>query len=291
MKLYQFKHFVAVVETGSFTKGGQHAAVSQPALSASIAKLETELGVKLLDRHRSRVVLTPAGDRFLETAKSILLACNTVKAELKCTVVPKPLRIGILQTLSTFRVAKLLSAYMETKPNTEVQLFDASREDLLEQLSEQRLDVIITSLVNDGTKFTTRPLFKEPYILAISRHHRFARENSVKLADLESEPFIIRTSCETFQQTSKVLESRGIKTRIAYQTDQDDRALALVAAGVGISLFPTLTQSPDVIQVRVRDFDVVRTIGIQWYDRFADEHLKRFITFTQNHDWRATAPE
>jgi DNA-binding transcriptional LysR family regulator len=53
MELYQIKHFIAVAETGGFTKGAQRVAISQPAISASIAKLETELDVKLLDRRRS----------------------------------------------------------------------------------------------------------------------------------------------------------------------------------------------------------------------------------------------
>jgi DNA-binding transcriptional LysR family regulator len=64
MELYQIKHFIAVVETGGFTKGGQRVAISQPAISASIAKLEAELDVKLLDRRRSPVVPTAARARF-----------------------------------------------------------------------------------------------------------------------------------------------------------------------------------------------------------------------------------
>ena len=61
MELYQIKHFIAVAETGGFTKGAQRVAISQPAISASIAKLESELDVKLLDRRRSPVVPTAAG--------------------------------------------------------------------------------------------------------------------------------------------------------------------------------------------------------------------------------------
>ena len=62
MELYQIKHFVAVVEAGGFTKGAERVAVSQPAISASIAKLEAELNVKLLERRHSQVVPTPAGN-------------------------------------------------------------------------------------------------------------------------------------------------------------------------------------------------------------------------------------
>jgi DNA-binding MarR family transcriptional regulator len=66
MEIYQIIHFIAVVETGSFTKGADRAAVSQSAISASIAKLEAEFDVQLLDRRRSPVVPTDAGERLLE---------------------------------------------------------------------------------------------------------------------------------------------------------------------------------------------------------------------------------
>jgi DNA-binding transcriptional LysR family regulator len=82
MELYQIWHFVSVAETESFTIGAQRAAVSQPALSASIAKLERELDVKLLDRRHQRVVLTEGGEVFLNTARSVQFACNSVKPEL-----------------------------------------------------------------------------------------------------------------------------------------------------------------------------------------------------------------
>ena len=85
MELHQIRHFVSVAETGSFTKGAQRAAVSQPALSASIAKLELELDAKLLDRRHQRVVLTKAGEMFLNTARSVLLAWLL---SLSTTVIP-----------------------------------------------------------------------------------------------------------------------------------------------------------------------------------------------------------
>ena len=106
MELHQIRHFVSVAETESAPKGAQRAAVSQPALSASIAKLELELDAKLLDRRHQRVVLTKAGEMFLNTARSVLLACNSVKVELKKIRTPKVLRLGVLRTLSSARIFK-----------------------------------------------------------------------------------------------------------------------------------------------------------------------------------------
>src|SRR5260370_15153283 len=98
MELYQIRHFAAVAQTGSFTKAAIRAAVSQPALSTSIAKLEEELGVKLFHRSPKAVTLTPAGRRFHMTAQEVLGACNKVKAELRASVPDRPLPIGVLRT-------------------------------------------------------------------------------------------------------------------------------------------------------------------------------------------------
>src|ERR1700730_1087741 len=76
MKIHQIKHFIAIVETGSFTKGADRAAVTQSTISISIAKLEAEFGVQLLER-RSPVVPTSAGERLVEVGKAILqLQCG-----------------------------------------------------------------------------------------------------------------------------------------------------------------------------------------------------------------------
>jgi DNA-binding transcriptional LysR family regulator len=96
MEIYQIIHFIAIVETGSFTKGADRAAVSQSAISASIAKLEAEFDVQLLDR-RSPVVPTNAGARLFEAGKAILQICSALKGELETIARPMLLRIGILQ--------------------------------------------------------------------------------------------------------------------------------------------------------------------------------------------------
>src|SRR5208283_4297687 len=83
MEIYQIIHFIAIVETGSFTKGADRAAVSQSAVSVSVAKLEAEFDVQLLDRRHTPVIPTDAGERLLEVGKTILQLCTTLKGELE----------------------------------------------------------------------------------------------------------------------------------------------------------------------------------------------------------------
>lgn len=285
MELYQIRHFVAVIETGSFTKGAQRAAVSQPAISASIARLEAELNVKLLDRRRSPVVPTPAGAHLLEAGKAILNACNKVKAELKTIATPKLLRIGILQSLSSRRVSKLLSGFRRANPHVAIEVFDGSCEQLTAFLEDQQLDSILTILDRDASKFASLVLFKEPYVLAAPEDHRFAKLKSVTLADLHDEPFVLRTRCDFYQDAANVLIERGIKVRVVYQTDQDDRALALVAAGIGLAFVPAHFDAPTVKQVPVLDLGIVREVGLLWPQDREDADLAEFIKFASRHGW------
>jgi DNA-binding transcriptional LysR family regulator len=286
MELNQIRHFIAVAETGSFTKGAQRAAISQLAISASIARLEAELDIKLLDRRRSNVVPTAAGARLLEVGKEILQTCNAVKAELKAISTPKLLRIGILQSFSSRHVSKLLSSFRCTNSHVAIEVFDGFSEQLVELLAERELDAMFTILDGGVSKFVSRVLFKDPYVLAVPKDHRFARRKSVMLADLYDEPFIVRTGCDRFQDASHMLVSRGIKIRVVYKTAQIDRTLALVAAGVGLSFIPARLAMPAVKQVQVADMDFSRTFGLLW-SREREHDLKEFIKFAESHCWTA----
>lgn len=292
MELRQIKHVMAVAETGSFTKASERVCISQPALSASIAKLEAELDVLLFDRRRSRVVPTPAGTRFLEGAATILVQCNSVRAEVRKAAAPQPLRVGVLRTLPSKVVANLLGSFRRHHPDAAISLFDGSRGDLAKRMTERRLHLCITTEeTTDGKGLASKSLFQDRFVLVVPLGHRFADEPSVPLSVIHGEPFISRSCCETFTDTAKELADRGIKPRIAYSTDQDDRALSLVGAGVGVAMFPELFEASGVKQIPFSDFEITRTICVQWHaspDRETDHELvKPFVKIVSTHDWKA----
>ena len=113
----------------------------------------------------------------------------------------------MLQTLSTRHVADLLGAFRRTRPEIVLQLVDAARDELETRLDQEKLDVILTSLDAADQRKNAVVLFKEPYVLAVSLDHRFAKLKSITLKDLNNEPFIVRTSCETFTMGTNALTS------------------------------------------------------------------------------------
>jgi DNA-binding transcriptional LysR family regulator len=285
MELYQIRQFVAVADTGSFTKAAVRAAISQPAISASIGKLEEELGQRLLYRRQGQVTLTPAGERLLSFAREVLSACANIKSELKSLTGIETIRIGALRTLPTVHVAAVMAAFARTGGDVGVELIEGTREELQQRLSQKKLHLNLTSFVdrdNDGGF----PLFVEPYMLMSPVGHPFAKQRSIKLEDLQGERFILRTGCETFKATTDLLIARSIKTKVVYRTDQDDRALGLVAAGLGVALMPALFHMPGVVSVPIRDFETTRTIGLQWLPGTDTlDHVARMIATVRSHSW------
>ena len=108
-----------------------------------------------------------------------------------------------------------------------MEVSDGSSEQLIELLAEWKLEAVFTTLDVGTSKFASRILFKQPYVLAVPPDHRFACRKCVTLAD---EPFIVRTGCDTFQDASNAVVSRGFRIKVVYKTSHIDRTLALVAA-------------------------------------------------------------
>lgn len=283
MELHQIRHFIAVAEAGGFTKGAQRVAVSQPAISASIAKLEAELDVKLLERRHSQVVPTAAGMRLLEVGKAILQSCNAVRAEVRAIANHKCLRIGILQLLFSGHVTGLLRAFREANSDVTLEVVDGTCDQLFWFLEEQEIDAALTILNGTESKFTSRALFTMPYVLAIRKDHRFAQRPAVTLGELANEPFILPDHSPCLQDLTDTLARKGIKVHAVYHTDRDDRALALVAAGLGIALVAGRFEFPAVKQIQVSDLCVSRTVGLVWPYQRNDICLKEFIALAVSH--------
>ncbi len=288
MELYQLRHFLAVAETGSYTRGAERAAVTQPAISASLAKLEAELGARLFDRARREMRLTAAGQRLREVAATVLGACAGVKAELKAARPESGVRFGSLSTMPVDRVGSLCRHFRLTHPDVALDLLDGPSELLEERLAAGKLDVALTrldALPGRSEKVRSRVLMTEPYVLAVPAGHRFAAAAQVSVGDLEGEPFITRTSCETYRRTTEYFASRNIRPRVVYRTDHDERAMAMVRAGLGVALVPASFRDPEVVQVPVSDLPSTRRIGLRWRPAEAGSPLEQFVAFATNHPW------
>ena len=168
MLFRQLEYFVAVAQERHFARAAEKCYVSQPALSAAIAKLERELNVTLINRGHSFEGLTPEGERLVVWAKRILAEHNAFKAEVDAvrSGITGTLRLGTVPAAST-TVSLLLSAFCSAHPLVKVRIRSrlASTE-LHRRLREFELDAAMVHTAPDEVQgVDVTPLYEERYVL------------------------------------------------------------------------------------------------------------------------------
>ncbi|MDC7683698.1 LysR family transcriptional regulator [Asticcacaulis sp. BYS171W] len=260
MEPYLLRYFLAVVETGSFTKAAAACLITQPSLSAGIKRLEEQLGVTLFERNNKRVFLTSAGARFLPRAKTILHECNLAMAEVAASAQARVLRLGVLQTLPSAWVSNLLKGFAATGADVRFDLFDGTEQELQNRFDERGIDYALSiRRVEDGASV---PLYDEGYVLAVADTHPLAGKASVRGEYLADQPMIVRSRCEVLSETSRYFTDRNVRPPLAYRTANDERALSMVAAGIGATVMPESFAAQGVAKVGLEGFMHRRTIAL-----------------------------
>ena len=193
MELRHLRYFVAVAEECHFGRAAERLHMAQPPLSQQIKQLEDELGVQLLTRSTRRVELTPAGERYLERARSILAAIDAAGEEARLIRDGRMGRVAIGFTGSaTYELLPRLSRTLRTElPELELDL----RGELLTPsqvagLVDGTLDVGFLRPPVQAPEVEVHPLRSEPLVAVLPESHALAAGKDVVLADLAEEPFI-----------------------------------------------------------------------------------------------------
>lgn len=257
---YLIRYFIAVVDRGSFSRAAAMAHVSQPTLSAGIAKLERLLGTPLFKRDNRRVELTAAGARFVEHARAIERAFTGAEKVGSGEAAAQLLRIGIASTLPPVMVGAAVTTARKADTNTRIEILDGRMRDLLQRLDRGRLDAVIGPV--PASREMVREIGREDYAMAFAASHPLARRSAVAPAELVNETMLVRRQCEALPETSRFFTAHGVRPFMASRTDDDERALALVASGLAITLVPRCYARKGIILLRLERFDVERTIGL-----------------------------
>src|SRR3954447_13518889 len=131
MELQQLRYFIAIAETGNFTRASERSHVTQPSLSQQVLNLEREVGHKLFHRLGRRAVLTEAGTGFLERARRILFEVENAAKELgDHPSLGRRIMVGAVQTVMPYLITPFIAQCRTTHPN----LFISAREDFRSNL-------------------------------------------------------------------------------------------------------------------------------------------------------------
>jgi len=275
MDRYLLRYFLAVVETGNFSRAAARENVAQPTLSAGIAKLEAELKARLFDRTNRRVHLTEAGSRFLIHARRIEHEYNLAQASVSGAGPGELLRVAVLSTIPTTLVGRALA--LCAGGGERIELLDGTEREVAALLDRRRADLALTIVGPSTDRFASERLAEEGYGLALPASHRLAGARSVAGEDLADEVMMVRRQCEVLAQTSRYFTDRGVRPFFSYRGAGDDKVLALVAAGLGLTVMPDSYQAPGVARVVLEGFPPRRTLGLCYADQAARHRTSGFV--------------
>ena len=199
MELSQIRYFLAVAETLNFTAAANACAVSQPALSKAIRKLEDTLGGELFDRTSQQVALTEFGHtmrvhfELIEENRRKALEAARATAGAKTT----QLNVGVMCTVGPHRFAPFFRRFRNANPDVELTLHDVAPAVIPELLLSGALDCVLCARSADhDPRFEAIDLFEEKFVVAFAQNHRFAAQDSVTLSEIAAEPYLDRLHCE-----------------------------------------------------------------------------------------------
>jgi len=245
MELYQLRYFLAVAETGNFTKAAQRSFVSQPSLSQQILNLEEEFGQKLFHRMGRKAVLTEAGKTLMDGARRILNEAEQTMGELKSDPLLGPtVIVGAIPTVAPFFLPAILAHCRANDIHLNLHTQEDFSRPLVELLLEGKLDWALLSMPLNEPRLLIEKLYREPLWLAVGSGHRLATSSTVTFADLRDETFIMLGDTSTLaSQTQLYCGDNDFEPRIGHRCGQLATVKSFTALGMGVSVLPQSARS------------------------------------------------
>ena len=245
MELRHLRYFVAVAEALSFTRGAEKLRIAQPSLTRQIKNLEEEIGVRLLDRTKLQVKLTPEGQSFLVDAKRVLELSEEIVESVQHFSRHElaPLNIGYVANSFYDLLPVTLASFQRSFPTIPINLFDMTCGDQFHALQDGRIDLGFVGLREPieerGLQF--RPIASYDTVVAIAKNNALAKQSLIKLKELEPMFFIgmSEASYPGYRRwLTQTCRKVGFSPKVLQDADIERTVIQSVAAGLGVALLP-----------------------------------------------------
>lgn len=245
MNYFNLRHldaFVTAVDSGSMVKAAAKLHIGQPALSQAISNLERLSGVKLLSRTTRSLLPTAAGQAFYKGAQRVLESNARLHKDLQLW---SSAQRGSVCVLSIPSIAQLLlpsivKGFATSHPAVQIEVHDHSVPQLLAMLEYGQGDFALIARGPEHEQLMSFGLLKDPLRWLGSASHRLAASDRVGLRSLRAEQFIVMRRGAIRELINPVL--RAINPPLALiEVDQQSTLVGMVAAGLGVSLLPSLS--------------------------------------------------
>lgn len=270
MNLRDLRYLVAVAEHRHFGRAAQACFVSQPTLSAQLKKLETTLGVTLVERTNRQVMLSPAGEKIVDQAATILHEVDALTAIAEQFGDPRggDFRLGIIPTIAPYLLPKILEPIRKAFPTLRLQLTEGQTAHVTQALKQGSLDAVLLALPLNEDNVHEHWLYDEPFYFAVSKQHPAARKKTVSVDDLQGEEVLLLEDGHCLRdQALDVCNAHSARENLNFSATSLETLRQMVAADVGVTLMPQLAvpaRDGNVSYVPFSGQPPSRSVGLCW---------------------------
>lgn len=251
MRIEQLEYIAAVTEFGSLRRASEHLHVSQPALSDAVSKLERELGVTLLDRHRSGARISAAGRELLASMVEVLEAVDRLRAAAGDQLATgRTLRVGSVNAGTATLLLPAVHALRTERPQASVEIRTMQQEEINLGLLEGTLDLGLVNLLSGDDLppdlIGTGLLHGRP-VAVLPVDHPLAARDEVTADDLREEPFVAMRAGYVMHRFAHRLFGSDLP-RNWHSTDGAEMGKLMVAEGLGLTVLPDYSVIGDPLE-------------------------------------------
>ncbi len=270
MELQQLEYFRVVARTEHVTQAAEELAITQPALSRAVARLERDLGVALFDHRGRSVKINRYGRAFLRHVERALGALDEGRRELTDLADRDAgvIAFGFAHALGTSVVPDLIAGFRRQHPRARFQLLQNASHIIVDELEAGEVDLALVSpMAPAGERIESLELASEELYLAVPHDHRFAKRKSVRLSELRDDTFVcLRQGYGLRMLTDRFCAQAGFTPKIAFEGEEIATLRGLVAVGLGVAIIPAAGSPAEGAppQLRISEPVCRRSIGLLW---------------------------
>ena len=233
------RYFVTTVQFGSITSAAAHMHVAQPAVSRQIRKLETDLGVRLLNRTAQGVSLTGPGEHLLERGESMLLFIDKIRTEVQNWghEPSGPVSVALMPAVGSLVAPELVRAVRARHPKVELQISEGLSAFISDGVLRGEFDLGLFHADEQMPLLSIKPLLTEPMFLIGPGRNNAAVRRAISLKQLADYPLLLPSQPNALRRMINLMaEDQGITLDIRENIDSTSIIKRLVTAGLGYTV-------------------------------------------------------
>ncbi len=244
MEVDQLRYFLKIADSGSYTRAAEELGITQPALSRSIQKLESELGRPVFERTMKSIRLTETGELLQPRARQILDIINDTKMQVRDDGQSGTVRIGAIPTVAPYYLPSLLKSFSSKFPNAQVIVQEDTTEHLLKKCTQGDIDAALIALPIQAQYLDILELFDEELLIVLPADHRLAEKPKLTFKDIEDEPFVLLDEAHCLSDNIISFCRRKLRQPVSVErTSQLATVQELVSLAHGISMIPAMARN------------------------------------------------